>query len=115
MLKYASCVWDPYFDINALEMVQRGAAQWVTSSYVWQSGNRISSTLEDLRWQSLAQRRQISRLKLFFKAVHHTSGLKIPDHYNQETLLVQSTRSYHHLHFSIPFINTNSYKFSYFP
>ena len=80
----------------------------------WRSGNSISSTLEDFQWQSLAQRRQTSRLKLFFKAIHHTSGLKIPHHYNQETL-VQSTRSYHHLHFSIPFINANPYKFSYFP
>ena len=116
MLEYASCVWDPYYDkdINALEMVQRRAARWVTSNYGWRSGNNISSTLEDLQWQSLAQRRQTSRLKLFFKAVHHTSGLRILDHYNQETL-VQSTRSYHHLHFSIPFININPYKFSYFP
>ena len=59
---------------------------------------------------SLLQRRQTSRLKLFYKAVHFA---KIPDYYNQETLM-QSTRSYHPLHFTIPFINTNSYKFSYF-
>ena len=59
MLAYASCVWDPYFDkdINALEMVQRRAVQWVTSNYDWQSGNSISSTLEDLQWQLLAQKR----------------------------------------------------------
>ena len=28
---------------------------------------------------------------------------------------VYTTGSYHPLHFTIPFINTNSYKFSYFP
>ena len=52
MLEYASCVWDPYYDkdINALEMVQRRAARWVTSNYDWRSGNSISSTLEDLQW-----------------------------------------------------------------
>ena len=35
MLEYASCVWDPYYDkdINALKMVQRRAARWVTSNY----------------------------------------------------------------------------------
>ena len=94
MLEYALCVWDPYFnkDINALEMVQRRAARWITSNYDWQSGISISSTLEDLQWPSLSQRRQTSRLKLFYKAVHHTPGLKIPDYNNQETL-VQSTRS----------------------
>ena len=88
-------------DINALEMVQRRATQWVTSNYDWQSRISISSTLETLQRQSLSQRRQISRLKLFYKAIHHTSGLKIPVYYNQETLI-------HPLHFSTPFINTNS-------
>ena len=109
MLEFASCVWDPYFnkDINALEMIGRRAARWVTSNYDWRSGNSISSTLGDLQWQSLAQIKDKHQgLNYFFKAIHHTSGLKIPDHYNQETL-VQSIRSYHHLHFSIPFINTN--------
>ena len=44
----------------------------------------------------------------FYKAVHHNiSGLKIPDLYKKKETLVQSTRLYHHLHFSIPFINTN--------
>jgi len=93
-------------------MVQRRAAQWVTSNYDWRSGISITSTLEDLQWQSLLQRRQISRL--FHKAAHHASGLKILGYYDQKTL-VESTISYHRLHFSIPFINTNSYRFSYFP
>ena len=71
MLEYASCVRDPYFDkdINTLEMVQRRAAQWVTSNFDRRS---ITSTLEDLQWQSLLQRRWISRLKLFHKAVHYS-------------------------------------------
>jgi len=69
MLEYASCVRDPYFDkdINTLEMVQRRAARRVTSNYDWRSGINITSSLEDLQWQSLLQRRQISRLKLFIR------------------------------------------------
>ena len=116
MLEYASCVWDPYFDkdINALEMLQRRATQWVTLNYDRQSGISISSTLEDLQWPSLSQRRQTSRIKLFYKAVHHTSALKIPDYYDQGTL-VQSTGSYHRYTSQHHFINANSYKFSYFP
>ena len=76
LLEYALCVWDPYLakDINAIEMVQRRAARWVTSNYDWRSRKSISSTLENLQWQSLSQRRQTSRLKLFYKAVYHTSG-----------------------------------------
>jgi len=59
----------------------------------------------------LALRRQISRLKLLHKAVHLSSGLKIPDYYNQETnqeTSVQSTRSYHPLHYSFILIRINS-------
>ena len=52
-------------------------------------------------------------MKLLYKAVHHSSGLKIPDYYNQETF-VQSTRSYHPLHYSLPLINSNPYKVSFF-
>jgi len=46
--------------------------------------------------------------------MRHASGLKISGYYDLETLM-ESTRSYHRLHLSIPFINTNSYRFSYFP
>ena len=116
MLEYASCVWDPYLveDINSLEMVQRREARWITSNYEWQSGISVSSTLNNLEWDTLVLRRQISRLKLLYKTVHLSSRLKIPDYYNQETF-VQSTRSYHRLHYSLPLINSNPYKFSFFP
>jgi len=61
MLEYASFVWDPYLakDINSLEMVQKRAARWVTPNYDWQSGKSVSSTLNNLEWDTLAQRRQI--------------------------------------------------------
>jgi len=43
----------------------------------------------NLEWDKLALRRQISRLKLLYKAIHFSSGLKIPDYYNQELLCNQ--------------------------
>jgi len=71
VLEYASAVWDPYLvrDINSLEMVQRRATRWVTSNYDWRSGISVSSILDNLQWHLLVLRRQISRLKLFYKAV----------------------------------------------
>ena len=62
-------------DINSLEMIQRREARWVTSNYDWQSGISVSSTLNNLEWDTLALRRQISRLKLLYKAAHLSSGL----------------------------------------
>jgi len=83
-------------------------------NYDWKSGISILSTLNNQEWDTLALRRRLSKLKLLYKAVHFSSGLKIPDYYNQETS-IQSTRSYHLLHYSPPLINTNPYKFSFFP
>ena len=46
---------DPSFDkdVDALEMVQRRAAQWVTSNYDQRNGTTITSTLEDLTRSSM--------------------------------------------------------------
>ena len=49
-------------------------------------------------WDMLALRRQISRLKLLYKAVHCSSGLKIPDYsiaikkllYNELDLIIRN-------------------------
>ena len=83
---------------------QQREARWATSNYDWQSGISISSILNNIHLQ-------ISRLKLFYKAVHFSTDLKVPDYYDQETS-IQSTRSYHPLHYSPPLINYNP---SFFP
>ena len=66
-LKYAASAWDPYLikDITAIEKIQRQAARWVTSNYDWRNGISITSTLAGLKWPTLAQHRQMSRLGVF--------------------------------------------------
>ena len=57
-LEYGSSVWDPFrqYQINAVEMVQRRAARFVTGQYNrYQS---VTSMLQELKWTSLPQRRQ---------------------------------------------------------
>ena len=57
-LEYGSSVWDPFrqYQIDAVEMVQRRAARFVTSQYNrYQS---VTSMLQELKWTSLQQRRQ---------------------------------------------------------
>ena len=96
-LEYASCVWDPYLvkDVSSLGMVQRRAARCicVALNYDWQSRISVSrsSTVNNLEWDMLTLRRQILRLKLLYKAVHLSSGLKIPIKkllYNQLDLII---------------------------
>ena len=63
VLEYASSVWDPYLDKNilAIEMVQRRAARWVKSDYLWTSS--VTSMLSDLNWSTLQHRREV-RIKI---------------------------------------------------
>ena len=53
VLEYASSIWDPHLNKNilAIEMVQRRAARWVESDYLWTSN--VTSMLCDLNWSTL--------------------------------------------------------------
>ena len=79
-LEYAASAWDPYLikDITAIEKIQRRAARWVTSNYDWRNGISITSTLADLKWPTLAQRRQMSRLGVFYQSIHQLIALIEP-------------------------------------
>ena len=97
-------------DCDQIEKVQRAAACWVTSVYSWFS--TVTAILSNLNWPTLALHRKISKLQTFYKAVHNLTALPIPDHF----LHVSSfTRNYHTLHYIIPYTNSDSYKFSFFP
>ena len=113
-LEYASAAWDPYLvkDITAIESIQRRAARWVTSNFDWRNGTSITSTLADLQWPTLSQRRQISRLRIFHKTIYQHLALQIPEYYITTNY---PTRHHHPLHFITPQVNTNSYKYSFFP
>ena len=66
-LEYALSVWDPLrkCHINALEMVQRKAARFVTSNYTREPGT-VTTILQNLGWQTLENRRQMARLTLLY-------------------------------------------------
>ncbi|XP_071142080.1 uncharacterized protein [Mytilus edulis] len=70
-LEYASTVWDPYrkHHIDSLEMVQRRAARFATSTYSREPGT-VTNIMTTLEWQTLESRRKSSRLSMFYKATH---------------------------------------------
>ena len=79
-LEYASAVWDPYTKekTNKIEMVQRKAAHWTTND--WNRTTSVSSLLHQLNWQTLEQRRSVTRLCLFYKIVSGLVAVPLP-HY----------------------------------
>ena len=74
VLEYAAPVWDPYrqADIKALEQVQHRAARYVYNDYTPQTPGCVTEMVNKHGWESLQDRRQISRLSLINKA-HHDS------------------------------------------
>ena len=72
VLEYASPVWDPYrqADIKAIEQVQRRAARYLYNDYTSRTPGCITDMVNDLGWESLQDRCQISGLCLLFKTHH---------------------------------------------
>jgi hypothetical protein len=108
-LEYRSSVWDPFrrYQIDAVEMVQRRAARFVTGQYNrYQS---VTSMLQELKWTSLQQRRQEQRLVNLYKCVNNINALQIPPY------VVRPTRRQNSNSFIPISCNNDSYKYSYFP
>ena len=72
VLEYAAPVWDPYrqADIKALEQVKGRAARYVYNDYTSRTPGCVTEMVNELGWESLQDRRQISRLSLLYKAHH---------------------------------------------
>ena len=112
LLEYASPVWDPYRakHIDALEMVQRRGARFVMSDFRYTSS--VTTMLSDLEWPSLADRRKISRLVVFYKAVNNLVAIPL-DSFTRQSRQTRSNPdnviSYINLH-----ANCDIFKYSFF-
>ena len=69
---YSSPIWDPHTDDKTLQLekIQRRAARWTTSNYMYDYRSSVTAMLDQLGWRSLAQRRAEACLCLFYEIVH---------------------------------------------
>ena len=111
-LEYASSVWDPFqaSHISKLEAVQLEAARFVTGQHSRQAS--VNALLQDLQWRSLQERRFVSRLALFHKALNGQAACDIPHYFPPHT---PRTRCSHRAQFSLPHQHLDIYKYSFFP
>ena len=112
ILEYSSVVWTPYTQrtIHKLEAVQRRAARFVTSNYSYTSS--VPTMMEVLNWNTLHTRRNIYRLIMFYKTLHHMVDISLPD-----SIIPSATAAYtrgHDLRFYLPFSRINAFKYSFF-
>ncbi len=111
-LEYCSSVWDPSnrTDVDKLEAVQNKAARFVMQKH--RRRESVSAMKRELEWQSLQERRFISRQKAMFKAVHGLHALEIPPYVHKPS---KPLRQQHPHTYAVMRANVNAYRFSYLP
>ena len=110
-LEYASTVWDPSTlgSINQLEMVQHRSAWYVMND--WGRLSSVTAMLNELGWQSLAQRRLNSKLIMMYRITHHLIAIPATPPYI--TVSTNQTRG-HHFKLFMPSSHINNFQQSFF-
>ena len=108
VLDYASSVWDPFLkkDIDRLEGIQRKAARFVCNDY-----GRTSS-VADLGWKPLAERRREQRLLVFYKLVNDLVAIPASAHVEFNN---RNTRTSHSMQVKFPHCNSELFRNSFIP
>ena len=113
-LEYACEVWDPHTDknIQSLEKIQRRAARWVVNRY--RQTSSVGDMLDQLRWESLEERRRRTRLTTLFK-FHHADVLIETKHAPKPLSSGFATRYSHEHQYAMETNSHNYRKYSFFP
>ena len=111
-VEYASSVWDPHLKkhVKQIEGVQRRAARFLKNCYTREPGT-VTNLLNELNWIPLKERRTISRLTLFHKAIHGDGGLAFPDYVTKRRRHLRNSSQNKFIEL-LP--NTETYKNGYF-
>ena len=112
VLEYGSSVWDPSSILlqEELEKVQKRAARFVTGNYIYETGS-MTGILEQLKWESLKNRRRDSRIIMLYKGLKGAASIPT----NDLVPPIRHVRNHHSLAFQTPFANTDIYQCSFFP
>ena len=112
-VEYASTVWSPYTkkNIDQIEMVQRRAARWVTNRY--SSYDSVSAML-GLGWRSLENRRNDSRLAMFYKIQYGLVAVPMPSYFERPKKITCHSLN-NPLSFRQVYASADCYRFSFFP
>ena len=90
--------------------MQNRAARFVTGNYNFETGS-MTKVLEQLKWESLKQRRKGSRLILFYKGLKGQANIPVGDLKSP----LRNTRHQHSKPFQVPYARTDAYRHSFFP
>ena len=112
VLEYGSTVWNPHTEtlINKIEMVQRRAARFVLHRHHQTSS--VGSMLEQLEWQSLAERRRAASLLMFYKIHYGHVATVMPSSITPK--LSSNARIENSLAYNVPHSSRDYHRHSFF-
>ena len=109
-LEYASAAWSPHTkrNIDKVEAVQRRAARFILSNYVYGSDSKLTSQIQsELHWIPLQHRRALYDLSLFFKIKHGLLNIKFPES-------VQTSVRHPHYYLHVKCIYSEAYLYHFY-
>ncbi len=111
-LEYASCAWSPHTAKckKQLESVQNAAARFCTGDY--RKRQSVSGMVTNLGWDTLATRRLLQDVTLFYKIQYNLVNIIFPAVIQPARL--SSTRANHPFKKQVISATINPYKYSYF-
>ena len=112
LLEYASSAWDPHQQkqIDQIERVQSKAARFALGQH--ERTASVTAMRKELEWPTLQERRFIARSCMFYKIINNLVSLPIPLYLTHQKANLRNT---HQMYYNLPIMNTDIYKFSYFP
>jgi len=108
-VEYTSVIWSPYTtcDITALEAVQCKAARFVCNDFL--SYLSMTAMMNNLKWNSLEERRKQARLIMFYKIIYGIVQINF-NPYLHPSRRARGYQNYRHL-----LTRINSYYHSFLP
>ena len=111
IVEYAATTWTPFTDTETskIEMVQRRAARFVSNDY--RRTSSVTEMISTLGWDTLQKRRDLARLSMMYRIVHHLVDIPVEPYLTPSTSM---TRGHDSRFFQIRTSNT-TYQQSFFP
>ena len=111
IVEYVATNWAPFTDTETskIEMVQRRAARFVSKDYLRTSS--VTEMISTLGWDTLQKRRDLARLSMMYRIVHHLVDIPVEPYLTPSTSM---TRGHDSRFFQIRTLNT-TYQQSFFP
>ena len=113
LVEYFSSVWSPNTNkyIGKIEMVQRKAARWTLDNFHTQAS--VTEMLTQLGWRSQEQRRNDSRLCLFYKIIYGLVAIDLPPYVEHPART--SRKNSHPLVYRQIHTGADYYNYSFYP